>query len=211
MKILLHIIWFLAAQLLGLHLNYWFPITRHIPNFWLLGPAGDMAHMGIGLMYGCFIYVFSSAALPTNPPTTYKARVGKRLYHTFMVTYAVMLLIILFARQNWSGTIELVPLRSTIELLTMIYHHTVNRPYAWALLVGNIILFTPLAYYMRPHFKSPYKCYLALLAIFIVLESLQFLTNRGAFDIDDLIKYSIGVPLGFSLRKRFPLSTSPSS
>ena len=52
-----------------------------------------------------------------------------------------------------------------------------------------------------PHFKTAIKCYWVMLALFIFLEGMQFITNRGVFDIDDIIKYSLRVSLGFGIRK----------
>jgi len=204
MKILLHVIWFLGSLFLGLLIHNQLPITRLIPNFWLLGPAGDMIFIGLGLMLGCLIYVFSSSVSP-KASTTYKSRLGRRFYYTFMVTYGVMVLFILFSGRDGSGgSIELVPFRSTMGTISWMVQGQINLPFAYALLIGNLILFAPLAYYLRPYFKSGWRCYGALLGIFIGLELLQFVTNRGAFDIDDVIKYSLGVPLGFWIRKLFP-------
>jgi len=174
-----------------------------IPNFWLLGPAGDMAVIGFNFMFGCLIYSLLAALIPKQE-TTYPQRFKRIFYRISIITYGVMIMFILYARRGFPGdlrAIQLIPFRDIANLLTMIYHHRINLPFAYALLFGNIILFTPLAFLLRPHFKTPLKCYWVMLAIFTFLEAMQFITNRGVFDIDDIIKYSLGVPLGFGIRK----------
>jgi len=175
-----------------------------IPNFWLLGPAGDMAIIGFNFMFGCVIYSLLAALIP-NPNTTYCQRFKHIIYRISIITYGLMIIFILYAGRGTPGidmrAIQLIPFRDIANLLTMIHHHQINLPFAYALLFGNIILFTPLAFLLRPHFKSALNCYWIMLAIFIFLEAMQFITNRGVFDIDDIIKYSLGVPLGFGIRE----------
>ena len=170
----------------------------------MLGPAGDMAQIGFDLMVACLVYTLLFALIP-KPDTTYLQRFVYLIYRLIFIAYGVLIIFILYARSapsaiNMAG-IQLVPFRDIWVLILRIYHHTINLPYAYALLFGNIILFTPLAFLLRPHFKTGLKCFLVMLAIFIILEGLQVITGRGIFDIDDLIKYSLGVPLGFGIRK----------
>ena len=206
--VLMHTVILVACFFVGLYINYLFgrmlliQITGNLIG--LMGPAGDMVEIGLGLMLGCIIYSFLTALLP-KAEKTYLQRVGRNFLNIFFVTYGLMIMFILYAGRGIPGVdlraIQLVPFRDIISLLSMIYHHTINLPYAYAILIGNIILFTPLAFLLRPHFKSALKCFWVLLAIFFILEALQFITNTGVFDIDDIIKYSLGVPLGFGIRK----------
>jgi len=193
----------------GLYINYLFAgrlllqMTGNLIG--LMGPAGDMVYIGFGLMIGCVFFSFL-APLLSRGERTYLQEVGRYLYNMFFVTYVVLLIFVLYGRSmvmpdiGLSG-IQLVPFVEIWDLIMHIYHHTINLPYAYALLFGNIILFVPLAFLLRPHFKTGLACFRIMLMIFILVEIMQLITGRGIFDIDDIIKYSLGVPLGFWLRK----------
>ena len=105
----------------------------------------------------------------------------------------------LFRSVSMAG-VQLIPFRDILGMISLIYHHQINLGYAYAILIGNVILFVPLAFLVRPYFKTGPKCFWFLLAIFVFLEAMQFVTGRGIFDIDDVIKYSLGVPIGFGIR-----------
>jgi len=200
MKKLLYLMRFIGSLILGLFINYQLQLVNRIPNFWLLGPAADMAYIGIGLMLGCLIYVLVGSAIPKEA-TTFKERLERNFLYAFMATYGVLLFFILFVRDLGGGSLELVPFRGIMGTISWMIRGQLNLPFGFALLIGNVMLFVPLAYFLRPYFTGAWCCYGALLGIFIVLELLQFVTDRGAFDIDDLIKYSLGVPIGFWLRR----------
>ncbi len=56
--------------------------------------------------------------------------------------------------------------------------------------IGNIIIYMPMGYFFRKYI------YLGILVI-IILELIQMLTNRGLFDIVDIILNSLGLLLGW--------------
>ena len=67
-------------------------------------------------------------------------------------------------------------------------------------LFGTLFMFLPLGIYLPFFHKkidSLKKCILSILPIFLVIEIAQFLTKRGAFDIDDLILNLAGAVIGY--------------
>jgi len=73
-------------------------------------------------------------------------------------------------------------------------------------LIGNIAIFVPFGVLLPIIFgkrlrKSFYIFFLGVL----LLESLQLLTRRGSFDIDDFILNSVGFLLGYGLFRIFNL------
>ena len=193
-----------ACFLVGLYIDYLFTRRFISSLLWGMGSAGDMIVVAVGLMIGCLIYSFLLALLPKDKKN-YIQRVGNNVFNVFFITYGVLIVIVLYARTAPLGinmsAVQLVPFKDILGLILLIYHHQINLPYAYAILIGNIILFTPLAFLIRPHFKTALKCFMVLLVMFTFLEAMQFITNRGIFDIDDIIKYSLGVPIGFGIRK----------
>ncbi|HEY8395939.1 MAG TPA: VanZ family protein [Bacilli bacterium] len=63
---------------------------------------------------------------------------------------------------------------------------------------GNLLLFAPLPFYIRGKYSL-----LIIFSFVIVLELMQLLTKRGVFDIVDIILNSVGISLGFILRRLY--------
>lgn len=72
-------------------------------------------------------------------------------------------------------------------------------------IVVNVVLFMPLGYLLpRAIPKQRYNCrwiFLIGIAFSLAIETLQLLTHRGCFDLDDLLNNSIGSLLGYVLGK----------
>ena len=70
-------------------------------------------------------------------------------------------------------------------------------------LFGNIIMFIPFGFlgWLNAKYFSFKKLIVDFLSVLIIVEALQYLTRLGVFDIDDLALNSIGVWIGFQMRK----------
>ncbi len=81
-----------------------------------------------------------------------------------------------------------------------------NRGVWFINLVGNIGVFVPFGILLPIAFeKGMAKTYFIFLTGLFVLESLQLLTKRGSFDIDDFILNSIGFFIGYGLYYLFSI------
>jgi glycopeptide antibiotics resistance protein len=114
------------------------------------------------------------------------------------ILYSATLIILLFFRptSQYYGTYNLVPF-STIEFFLT---GKVNLLISFYNLAANIVLFLP--YGISTMLWKPTKKinYIYLPIVFIsMIEILQYLTQRGNLDIDDLILNVIGVFLGYLL------------
>lgn len=71
-------------------------------------------------------------------------------------------------------------------------------------IVGNVIAFMPLGFFLPLLFSRYLKLWKALVFVFgttLTVECMQFLFHVGSFDVDDLILNTIGGGLGFIVFK----------
>lgn len=110
--------------------------------------------------------------------------------------------------ERWSayviGGFNLIPLRSLSEQIGSIFAGQ-NVARAIVYLVGNLMGFAPLGFFLPALFARQRK-FLAflvtvLLAI-VVLELVQVFTMRGSFDIDDIILNTAGACLGLWIMRK---------
>lgn len=122
---------------------------------------------------------------------------------SFLSLYTVCLLVLLFFRpSNQSyGTYNLIPFSTIYFFLS----GKVNLLISFYNLTANVVLFIPFGIFLMikgcKYSKSEY-IYLPLVSISVV-ECLQYITQRGSLDIDDLILNLIGVFIGYLLYPLF--------
>ena len=136
------------------------------------------------------------------------------------VVYIAILFIILFVRDrgNWWSDLSmfeyalmhmnLVPFKTILGYVQAIKDQTMNLNIPLENLFGNLLMFLPAGIYL-PFFSdkidSVKKLILGMLPIFLMIEVGQFLTKRGAFDIDDLILNMLGAVIGYLILKSRPI------
>lgn len=126
----------------------------------------------------------------------------KKLYIIFILPYSITLLYLMllgFGREQYSShLIRLSPVISTIELAQ-------NSRSLWHILsnlLGNIILFIPFGFlgWVNARFNDYKILIFNFLSAIIIIETLQYFSRMGVFDIDDLILNAIGASIGFWLK-----------
>ncbi len=88
-------------------------------------------------------------------------------------------------------------------------HTDDSTPKIWMInLVGNIGVFVPYGLLLPLLLKGGklLKSWIVFLGGIFVLESLQLLTRRGSWDIDDFILNTVGFLLGYGLYRTYPKS-----
>ena len=131
--------------------------------------------------------------------------------------YCIVLFIILFMRKQfdiglpyWEQvkmSINLVPFRTIYGSLYSIIHRTIPYliPHEIISLLGNFALFMPFGYFI-PRLFEKYRVFIKfILFTFVVLlsiETLQVLTIRGCFDVDDIILNLAGAVIGFFIARK---------
>lgn len=137
----------------------------------------------------------------------------KRVATAMFMVYCALMLWLLFDRR---GPVEGVPyweqvavsynLRPfhTIQRYTRLLHS--SRPVLVKLavvnLLGNVVMFVPLGFFLPRLYEKTRRMWRTLLAaagIVILVEVFQMLTLVGVCDIDDLILNEMGVAVGYGL------------
>ena len=127
----------------------------------------------------------------------------KKIYRIFILPYTIFLLYLMFLgfgrEQHEANIVRLLPLVSTI----LFVQNTTSWESIIINLFGNIIMFIPFGFlgWLNTKYFSFKKLIVDFLSALIIVEALQYLTRLGVFDIDDLALNSLGVWIGFKMRK----------
>ena len=107
----------------------------------------------------------------------------------------------LFSRDHVNVTCNFVPFKMIRNYLWAWSHGMVR--YAVTNLIGNIVLFMPIGYFMPVLFSKTFGRFWTFLiiaaAISIVVELIQFITMMGATDIDDVILNVCGAGIAYGI------------
>ena len=132
----------------------------------------------------------------------------KKIYRIFVLPYTIFLLYLMFLgfgrEQHEANIVRLLPLVSTI----LFVQNTTSWESIIINLFGNIIMFIPFGFlgWLNAKYFSFKKLIVDFLSVLIIVEALQYLTRLGVFDIDDLSLNSLGVWIGFQMRKLFSVN-----
>ena len=127
----------------------------------------------------------------------------RKIYRILIFPYTIFLLYLLFLgfgrEQHEANIVRLLPFVSTI----LFVQNTTSWESIIINLFGNIIMFIPFGFlgWLNAKYFSLKKLIVDFLSVLIIVEALQYLTRLGVFDIDDLALNSIGVWIGFQMRK----------
>ena len=127
----------------------------------------------------------------------------KKIYRIFILPYTIFLLYLMFLgfgrEQHEANIVRLLPFVSTVFFV----QNTTSWESIIINLLGNIIMFIPFGFlgWLNAKYFSFKKLILDFLSALIIVEALQYLTRLGVFDIDDLVLNSLGVLIGFQMRK----------
>lgn len=127
----------------------------------------------------------------------------RKIYHILIFPYTIFLLYLMFLgfgrEQHEANIVRLLPFVSTI----LFVQNTTSWESIIINLFGNIIMFIPFGFlgWLNAKYFSFKKLIVDFLSALIIVEALQYLTRLGVFDIDDLALNSLGVWIGFQMRK----------
>ena len=127
----------------------------------------------------------------------------RKIYRIFILPYTIFLLYLMFLgfgrEQHEANIVRLLPFVSTI----LFVQNTTSWESIIINLLGNIIMFIPFGFlgWLNGKYFSFKKLIVDFLSVLIIVEALQYLTRLGVFDIDDLALNSLGVWIGFQMRK----------
>ena len=123
----------------------------------------------------------------------------KKLYKILIPFYTLFLLYLMFfgfGRSQYDiNIVRLIPMFSTVGF--------VKQTILWKTIIinifGNILIFVPFGFLgiVFPKLNNFWILILDFLFAIIIVESLQYFTRLGVFDIDDVILNTVGVAIGF--------------
>ena len=132
--------------------------------------------------------------------------------------YCIALFLVLFVRKRFNigdepyweqvkMSINLVPFRSIYGSVYLIIHRTNQYLISHEIisLLGNFALFVPFGYFIPQLFRRYRGFVKFILLTFVVLlsiETLQVVTLRGCFDVDDIILNLAGAVIGFFIARK---------
>lgn len=127
----------------------------------------------------------------------------KKLYKILIPFYTLFLLYLMFfgfGRSQYDiNIVRLIPMFSTVGF--------VKQTILWKTIIinifGNILIFVPFGFLgiVFPKLNQFWILILDFLFAIIIVESLQYFTRLGVFDIDDVILNTVGVAIGFGIYK----------
>ena len=126
-----------------------------------------------------------------------RERMNKISYIMIFVIYLIMLFnMTIFARTIYETRFNIIPLK------TILGYWAFPTPYNIAVnVVGNIIIMMPIQFLLIKIFnlKNFKKCFAIDAVLVVLIETLQFLSNTGVFDIDDIILNLVGMSIMYAL------------
>ena len=135
-------------------------------------------------------------------------RIGKITF----ILYVILMLWLLFGQRvsndvqggYWdelSQNINLVPFRTIGRYMDRLYNSAGKLNHQAVInLGGNVIMFIPLGFllpFVSDRAKGLKNCFVMTFALLMLVETMQFFTLLGSFDIDDLLLNIIGIFMGW--------------
>ncbi len=132
--------------------------------------------LAAGAFIGCFLLVFFR-------------RKKRAVFCILCIIYFIMLFIItIFEREPGSRT-----------GISLTLFETMGSPRANAYVIENIILFIPFGFFAMGIWKRKDRlpaCIFAGFCLSLAIETIQLLTERGHFQVDDILMNTIGAGIG---------------
>ena len=129
----------------------------------------------------------------------------KKLYKILIPFYTLFLLYLMFfgfGRSQYDiNIVRLIPMFSTVGF--------VKQTILWKTIIinifGNILMFVPFGFLgiIFPKLNNFWILILDFLFAIILIESLQYFTRLGVFDIDDVLLNTVGVAIGFWIYRKW--------
>ena len=129
----------------------------------------------------------------------------KKLYKILIPFYTLFLLYLMFfgfGRSQYDiNIVRLIPMFSTVGF--------VKQTILWKTIIinifGNILMFVPFGFLgiVFTKLNNFWILILDFLFAIIILESFQYFTRLGVFDIDDVILNTVGVAIGFWIYRKW--------
>ena len=114
--------------------------------------------------------------------------------YLYAIIYVILLYLVLFNREKFDESIY-----SDGTYITKWIKLIFTNKVVFINLIGNILIFIPLGIFLK-YFKIRFiSAFVIIIILVISIETLQYLTKRGIFDIMDIFLNIIGASIGYML------------
>ena len=137
-----------------------------------------------------FVFLWNKTVIP----------IPYSIFTTLLSLYALCLLVLLFFRpsnQSYDSW-NLIP----FQTIGYYFSNHVSPFIAFYNLAANIGLFLPFGFFITIVNKNKWLSFLCSVCSILAIETMQHLTHRGSFDVDDIILNVLGIYVGVLL---FPI------
>ena len=127
----------------------------------------------------------------------------KKFYKFIILPYTIFLLYLMFFGmgrfQYDDNIVRLEPIVSTIWFIK----GTISWFEIIKIVVGNVIMFIPFGFlgWFFPQLKDLKSLVIAFVSSIVIVEALQYFSRLGVFDVDDIILNTLGVYLGWQIKR----------
>ena len=114
--------------------------------------------------------------------------------YLYSIIYVILLYLVLFNREKFDESIYSDG-TYIIKWIKLIFTNKI----VFINLIGNILIFVPLGIFLKYFKIQLISAFMIIIILVISIESLQYLTKRGIFDIIDIFLNIIGAIIGYIL------------
>ena len=134
-------------------------------------------------------------------------KIMKITFLIMFIVYSIFTVSLLFSnhyfgREDIKTGINLIPFKTIFLFLNSANEHTLPTSAIITNLLGNLIAFTPLSFYLPLFFEKNRKFWFHILVVTIIIaiiEILQLILKCGSCDIDDIILNMLGIMLSYPI------------
>ncbi len=104
---------------------------------------------------------------------------------------------------------NIIPLKSISEFVSRILNNTINTSIVIENIIGNILLFLPMGFFLpclTSKIRNLPKAILVGFVIILSVELIQLFSLLGSFDIDDIILNLLGLIAGYLIFRFKPVN-----
>ena len=127
----------------------------------------------------------------------------KKFYQIAVYPYTVFLLYLMFLGmgrfQFDENVIRIEPVFSTLSFI----ENTIRWWDIARIVLGNVLMFIPFGFlgWVFPKLKDLKSLMYAFISAIFIVEGMQYFTRLGTFEIDDILLNSLGVFIGYQIRR----------
>lgn len=147
----------------------------------------EMQYLPFAFLLGILLYLITIICI---------RRQKKPIRSTLFTSYFIMLLIItIFEREPGSRT-----------GISLKFVETLGGPRANAYVIENVLLFIPFGIFIPlkwEQLRNPFVCSFLGFCLSFIIEMIQLITERGHFQIDDIVTNMLGALIGAIIFRAF--------